>query len=108
MVTSLDLLFNFILGLAAEVELLWREAPGLVEVVIGPTSKQPSHGQQDVMPGSPIDDEKLPKTVFGELPLTRQLDEEELPTLRVLPSGMVEPNSMDELGRPWARPPGKP
>lgn len=45
------------------------------------------------MSGGPIEDEKLPKTVFGELPFTRQLDEEELSTIGAPPN--AEPNSKD-------------
>lgn len=66
------------------------------------------------MSGGPMEDEKLPNTVLGELPLTRQLDEEELSRLGMPP--IAGPRSNDEekpwlfgkVGRPWGRPSGRP
>lgn len=105
-VTSLNLMFDFILKLGVDIELLLCAAPSSLSVVVSSGTSLSSHVQQEVMSVGPIDDEKLPNTVFGELPLTRQLDEEEPSTLGTPP--IAEPKLKDgptaclvgKLGRP--------
>lgn len=67
-----------------------------------------------IISGGPIEDEKLPNTVLGELPFARQLDEEELsgfgaPTM-LAPRSNAGPTLglFGKMGRPCGKASGKP
>ena len=59
---------------------------GRVEHGLGDRVGFPARALTQDATGGPMEDEKLPNTVLGELPFTRQLDEEELSILASRPS----------------------